>query len=54
MCVLMCGVWGGGESKGFRFNDLHSHPRSILNFKFIIRNTLPERQRGSRRERDVD
>lgn len=27
----------GGESEGLMLNDLHPHPLSILNFKFIIR-----------------
>lgn len=26
-----------GESLGLRLNDLHPHPLSILNFKFVIR-----------------
>lgn len=33
----MCLCVEGGESKGLRLNDLHPHPLSILNFKFVIR-----------------
>lgn len=42
----MC-CWWGIESKGLMLNDLHPHPPSILNFKFIIRkHTLAEGSRG--------
>lgn len=30
-------LWVRGESLGLRLNDLHPHPLSILNFKFVIR-----------------
>lgn len=33
----VCVVGGGCESMGLRLNDLHPHPLSILNFKFVIR-----------------
>lgn len=42
----MC-CWWETESKGLMLNDLHPHPPSILNFKFIIRkHTLAEGSPG--------
>ena len=34
VCVCVCVV---GGPKGFKDNDLHFHPLSILKFKFVIR-----------------